>query len=127
MRLLAAIAALAALAAAAAHAAPLGYEGARHLLDRTGFGATDREVREFAQLDRAQAVERLIAGARREAVTPPPAFATASFEPYAPLKPDGSPEERMAYAAQARAARASSCAPGGWARCWPRPVPSPSA
>ena len=94
MRFLAAIAAL--VATAAAHAAPIGYDGARHLLDRTGFGATDREVREYAALDRAHAVERLLGGARREAVTPPPAFATASFEPFARVK-DMDPEERKAY------------------------------
>ena len=94
MRLLAAIAAF--LAAAAAQAAPIGYDGARHLLDRTGFGATDREVREYAALDREHAVDRLLAGTRREAITPPPAFATASFEPYARLQ-DMDSEERKAY------------------------------
>src|SRR5262249_21417551 len=94
MRLLIALAALA--AAAAAHAAPIGYDGARHLLDRTGFGATDREVREFAALDREHAVDRLLAGTRREAITTAPAFATASFEPYLRLK-DMDPEDRKAY------------------------------
>ena len=94
MRLLAVLAAL--LAAAAAHAAPIGYDGARHLLDRTGFGATDREVREYAVLDRAAAVDRLLSGARREAVTPAPAFATAPFAPFRRLK-DMDPEARKAY------------------------------
>ena len=37
---------------AAALAAPLGYEGARHLLTRVGFGATDTEIRDYAKLDR---------------------------------------------------------------------------
>jgi uncharacterized protein (DUF1800 family) len=90
------LALLALVAAAAAHAAPIGYDGARHLLDRTGFGVTDRDVREFAKLDRAHAVDRLLASARREAITPPPAFATAAFEPYARLK-DMDPEDRKAY------------------------------
>jgi uncharacterized protein (DUF1800 family) len=94
MRLLIALAAL--VAAATVHAAPIGYDGARHLLDRTGFGATDREVREYAALDRAQAVDRLLSGARREAITPPPPFANAPFEPFARVK-DMDPEARKAY------------------------------
>jgi hypothetical protein len=31
-----------------ARAQAIGYEGARHLLNRAGFGATDAEVREYA-------------------------------------------------------------------------------
>jgi uncharacterized protein (DUF1800 family) len=80
---------------AAAHAAGIGYDGARHLLNRTGFGATDAEVLEFAALDRAQAVERLLAGSRREASIAPPAFVNAPFEPYYRLR-EMSAEERMA-------------------------------
>ena len=69
------------VAASAVHAEPIGEEGARHLLGRAGFGATPAEVAAFAPLERAEAVDRLLAGARREAVTPPPASAT-TFEPY---------------------------------------------
>ena len=74
------------LVAATAHAAPIGYEGARHLLNRTGFGATDAEVRDFAKLERAEAVDRLLAGARREAVLQPPAFVDGPFVRFVALQ-----------------------------------------
>jgi uncharacterized protein (DUF1800 family) len=81
--------------ACAANAAGIGYEGARHLLNRTGFGATDAEIAEFASLDRATAVDRILAGARREAATPPPEFVEEAFQPYYRLR-GMSAEERMA-------------------------------
>ncbi|MGZ5084079.1 MAG: DUF1800 family protein, partial [Usitatibacter sp.] len=93
MRIVAAFAFL--VASLAAQAAPIGYDGARHLLNRAGFGATDAEVRELAGLDRAAAVRRLLAGARREALVKPPAFVDAPFEPYYRLR-QMSVEERMA-------------------------------
>ncbi|HXZ47482.1 MAG TPA: DUF1800 domain-containing protein [Usitatibacter sp.] len=77
------IAILALLAPLAAGAVPIGYDGARHLLDRAGFGATDAEIREYAALDRREAVDRLLAGARTEALTPPPAFV---HEPFVPVR-----------------------------------------
>jgi uncharacterized protein (DUF1800 family) len=83
------------LASIAAHCAPIGYEGARHLLNRTGFGANDAEVRDFARLERAQAVDRLLAGARMESLVKPPAFVDAPFEPYYRLR-QMSVEDRMA-------------------------------
>ncbi len=92
MRIVAALAFI--LAAFAARAAPIGYDGARHLLNRAGFGASDAEVREFAGLERAAAVERLLAGARRESVLKPPAFVDAPFEPYYRIR-EMSVEERM--------------------------------
>jgi hypothetical protein len=52
------IAAGALFISAAASAASIGYDGARHLLTRTGFGATDEEVRAFAGLERGAAVDR---------------------------------------------------------------------
>ncbi len=94
MRFLLAVLALS--AAALAHAEAIGYEGARHLLDRVGFGASDREIREYAALDRAQAVDRLLAGTRREAVTPPPEFARAPFTPPPRLR-ELSADERKAF------------------------------
>ena len=83
------------LVCAAAHAAAIGYDGARHLLNRTGFGATDAQIREFSSLDRAQAVERLLAGARREASIQPPALVNEPFEPFYRLR-QMSDEERKA-------------------------------
>jgi uncharacterized protein (DUF1800 family) len=84
------------LVCATAHAAAIGYDGARHLLNRTGFGATDAQIREFSSLDRAQAVERLLVGARREASIQPPAFVTEPFEPFYRLRQMGDEERKAA-------------------------------
>jgi uncharacterized protein (DUF1800 family) len=94
------LAALAVIASLGASAAPLGYGDARHLLDRAGFGATDREVREFAALDRAAAVDRLLEGARRTAATRPPAFVDDPIERPGRLKDR---EARKALLAKLRA------------------------
>jgi uncharacterized protein (DUF1800 family) len=66
--------------AAVAQAAAMGYDEARHLLNRTGFGATDAQISEYAKLDRAAAVDRILAGARREAATPAPEFVDEPFD-----------------------------------------------
>ena len=79
----------------AAHAAPIGYDGARHLLNRAGFGATDAEIRDYAPLERLEAVERLLAGARREASIQPPAFVNEPFVPFYRVR-QMSAEERAA-------------------------------
>ncbi len=55
-------------------AAPLGEEGARHLLNRSGFGASPQEVTMFARLERAMAVDQLLAQAQSVAMTPPPGW-----------------------------------------------------
>lgn len=56
-------------------AAPaIGFDEARHLLSRTTFGATPAEIRAFETQDHVAAVDRLLAGVRRDAVTPPPAW-----------------------------------------------------
>ena len=70
---------------AGAFAEPIGYDGARHLLNRVGFGATDAEIRDYAGLERDAAVDRLLAGTRREASLKPPAFVDQAFIPYARL------------------------------------------
>ena len=72
--------------ASAAQAAEIGAEGARHLLNRAGFGASDAEVRAFAPLTRAEAVERLLAGTRTEPTIAPPAFVDEPFTPYYRLR-----------------------------------------
>ncbi|MDQ2767330.1 MAG: DUF1800 domain-containing protein, partial [Gemmatimonadota bacterium] len=82
--------------ASAASAGPIGYEGARHLLNRTGFGATDAEVREYAPLERSQAVERILASTRREASLQPPPFVDTPFEPYARFKQMSADERKAA-------------------------------
>ena len=74
-------------AAALSHAttAPMGYDDARHLLVRTGFGPTDAEVRTFAGMPRSDAVARLLRETRTTPVTPPP----ASVLDAGPLRPPG--------------------------------------
>jgi uncharacterized protein (DUF1800 family) len=82
------------LVAGSAQAAPIGYEGARHLLNRTGFGATDEEIRDYAKLERAQAVDRILAGTRREAVLKPPAFVDGPFVRFVALQTLNEEERR---------------------------------
>src|SRR5450631_3535318 len=52
----------------------LGYDDARHLLNRTGFGASQAEVERFAGLTRDQAARKLLIDTRNTALTPPPAW-----------------------------------------------------
>ncbi len=73
--------------------APMGAEDARVLLNRTGFGATEREVADFAQLSRASAVDRLLRGTLTSARTAPPAWAEQPLVPRRELK-DLDPEQR---------------------------------
>lgn len=77
MRLLVAAALLA--VCATARGQPIGYEDARHLLNRVGFGASHAEVLEYAPLDRLQAVERLLRESRRAATLEPPASVEEPF------------------------------------------------
>ena len=79
MRALTAVTLLAAVAVASSAssafpAAPLSYDDARHLLNRTGFGATDAEIRRFTGMTREDAARTLLAETRTTAVTPPPAW-----------------------------------------------------
>ena len=71
----------ASILAGAANSQGMGPEEARHLLNRTGFDAQLREIDEYAKLTRAQGVERLLAGVRTEARTPPPAWAKEWTDP----------------------------------------------
>jgi uncharacterized protein (DUF1800 family) len=50
------------------------FDEARHLLSRTSFGATPAEIRALETQDYASAVDRLLANARRDAITPAPAW-----------------------------------------------------
>ena len=69
------VAATLAVQATAAPNATLGYDDARHLLARTGFGPTDAEVRAYAALSREAAVTQLLKDVRTTASAPPPASA----------------------------------------------------
>jgi len=91
---------LAAFAASASVPAPLGYDDARHLLARTGFGPTDAEVRAYAPLTRAEAVDRLLRETRVAAVTVPPAFVYDRGPLRVPRIATATEAERKAYVQQ---------------------------
>src|SRR6185369_5836996 len=74
---------LVACAPALAASATLGYDDARHLLARTGFGPTDAEVRAYVGLTRDAAVDRLLRETQTVATSIPPASATDT----SPLRP----------------------------------------
>lgn len=51
----------------------IGADDARHLLTRTGFGASPLQIAEFARYSRREAVERLFSGTSATTQSPPPA------------------------------------------------------
>ncbi len=73
-------------------AAPMGFDDARHLLNRTSFAAQVSEINEFGKLTRAEAVDRLLAETRRQASYPPPAWSQTYERAY---RPEMTQEERM--------------------------------
>jgi uncharacterized protein (DUF1800 family) len=79
--------------------AQMGSDDARHLLNRTGFGAQPREIAEYAALSRTEAVERLLAGTVRTARTPPPDWVREAIVPPRQLR-QATPEERKEFQAQ---------------------------
>lgn len=99
-RFLAAVAAVLALAAGPAAigaSAPMGFDEARHLLARTGFGPTGAEVRALAGLTREQAVTQLLRDTRTTAGTAPPAWTAESTPLRYPRSEDATAEERKAF------------------------------
>ena len=96
-RMLLLIVLLSAASGAIAQDTVIGLDGARHLLGRTGFAASNEDIRLFATLSRADAADRLVksASASTVAVTPPPAW--VNDKPIAPAQRQAmSQEERMA-------------------------------
>jgi uncharacterized protein (DUF1800 family) len=75
--------------------APLGMADARHLLSRTGFAASEAELATFAALSRGEAADRLLRGATKAAVTPPPKWVDDPFVPLSRLR-SASAEQRQA-------------------------------
>ncbi len=76
-----------------ARASPaMGFDEARHLLNRTSFAAQTAEIEDYAKLTRAEGVDRLLAETRRQAAYPAPAW-TAKYERV--YRPDMTQEERM--------------------------------
>ena len=62
-------------------ARPLGFDDARHLLNRTGFAANTPEINEFSQLTREAAVARLLGWTDRAPTVPAPDWTRAPYEP----------------------------------------------
>ena len=69
----------------------MGFDQARHLLNRTSFAAQTTEIDDYAQLTREQAVDRLLTETRRSAAYPAPTW-TAKYERV--YKPDMTQEQR---------------------------------
>ena len=95
------VTAISALGAAAAGSPQvLGYDDARHLLARTGFGPTDAEVRAYATLTREAAVAKLLDEARATALTPPPATVVETGPLRYPDREAATAEDKKAFAQQ---------------------------
>ena len=75
----------------------LGYDDARHLLARTGFGPTDAEVRAYATLTREAAVAKLLRETRESALTPPPAVLADATPVRLPRRETATQAEREAF------------------------------
>ena len=89
------------MAAAAVVAAPMGFDEARHLLNRTSFAAGADDIESFAALTRAQAVDRLLGWAADTAAgTPAPAW-VGDYE--SPRRLRGLDEEARKVALRAQA------------------------
>jgi uncharacterized protein (DUF1800 family) len=94
------LAAALAVCSTLAFAASMGYDEARHLLARTGFGPTDAEIRGYAALTREQGVNLVLRDVRTEAITPPPAFTLETTALRYPRADTVTPEERKAFQQQ---------------------------
>jgi len=90
-----AAAALAVLGCRPALATGMGADDARHLLARTGFGATSAELARFAVLDREDAIERLLGEVRTQAQSAPPPF--DDHDPFPSAANPLTPEQRRAF------------------------------
>jgi hypothetical protein len=83
-----------AMSSSVVDAKPLGFDAARHLLNRTGFGASEVEIEAYAKLSREQAVSKLLAGAVTIAATPAPAFVDDPITPSRQVKEMGDDEKK---------------------------------
>ncbi len=79
-------------ASAQPSSASMGFDEARHLLNRTSFAAQTNEIDDYAKLTREQAVDRLLSETRRTAAYPAPTW-TAKYERV--FRPDMTQEQRM--------------------------------
>ena len=86
--------------AAASSTQVLGYDDARHLLARTGFGPSDAEVRTYATLSREAAVAKLLRETRSTALTAPPDSVVESSPISYPNAETSTADEKKAFAQQ---------------------------
>jgi uncharacterized protein (DUF1800 family) len=93
--IIAALVSLAAPAADAAIAGALGYDDARHLLNRTGFGATQAEIEHYIGMSREEAAKALLGTARTEPLTPPPPAMVATGPLQYPRRGAGASDEEL--------------------------------
>jgi uncharacterized protein (DUF1800 family) len=91
---------VAAFAASAGSNPVLGYDDARHLLARTGFGPTDAEVRAYATLTREAAVAKLLQETQDTARTLAPGGALDTSPLLSPKPETSTAEEKTAFAQQ---------------------------
>lgn len=84
-----------ALGANVAQASPLGFDNARHLLNRAQFSASVQEIEAFAKLDRNEAADRLLRGKIDSAAARPPEWVNEKIVPPREIKAM-SEEERKA-------------------------------
>ena len=82
---------VAAGSATAQPALSMGFNEARHMLNRTSFAAQTNEIDDYAKLTREQAVDRLLSETRRSAAYPAPPW-TAKYERV--YRPDMTQEQR---------------------------------
>jgi uncharacterized protein (DUF1800 family) len=82
-------------AADAAIAGALGYDDARHLLNRTGFGATQAEIEHYVGMSREEAAKALLGTARTATLTPPPAAIVATGPLRYPRRGAGASDEEL--------------------------------
>ena len=75
--------------------ATLGADGARHLLNRTGFAASEAEIKAFAALTRADATDKLLKAVPQQATLSPPTWVDEPPLPPVRLR-DMSQEQRQA-------------------------------
>ncbi len=81
-------------------AAPMGFDEARHLLNRTSFAANVDDIETFAKLSRAQAVDQLLAWTSNyKIVTPPPEWIN-NFESPRRLRTLSDEERKLAQREQ---------------------------
>ncbi len=80
---------------------PMGFQDARHLLSRVGFGGTPADIRELAGLDREAAIDRLLAGVGTAARTSPSAHVLDALPPAEGMK-GLSVEQKQAFKQERR-------------------------